>query len=117
MRSASGRSFSLNGRIVIPIAVILRSFGSITQLRSYVDASTRSTICTFNQGLFICPIFRRSGSKRRAESVVEIREIAEARVQGDVQHRLGGGSESQRRFTKPSSQKELMGREADDLLE
>src|SRR5262245_33326057 len=86
MRSASGRSFSFNGRIVISIAVI-------------------------------CPIFRRRGSKRRAESVIEIREVAEARVQSDVQHRLGGGSETQGRFTQPSSQNELMGREADDMLE
>src|SRR5215468_5425043 len=68
-------------------------------------------------GLFKCPIFRRRGSKGRAESVIEIREVAEARVQSDVQHRLGGGSESQGRFTQPSSQNELMGREADDLLE
>src|SRR5262245_7760240 len=86
MRSASGRSFSFNGRIVISIAVI-------------------------------CPIFRRRGSKRRAESVIEIREVAEARVQSDVEHRLGGGSESQGRLTQPYSQNELMGREADDLLE
>src|SRR5262245_41286345 len=72
---------------------------------------------TFNQDLSICPIFRRRCSKRRAESVIEIREVAEARVQSDVQHRLGGGSESQGRFTQPSSQNELMGREADDMLE
>src|SRR5262245_17725657 len=84
--SASGRSFSFNGRIVISISVV-------------------------------CPIFRRRVSKRRAESVIEIREVAEARVQSDVQNRFGGGSESQGRFTQPSSQNELMGREADDMLE
>ena len=85
MRSASGRSLSLNGRIVISIAVI-------------------------------CPIFRRRGSERPARKVVEIREVAETRVKSDVQHRLGCGSQSQRRFAQPS-QNELMRRDADDLLE
>ena len=82
-----------------------------------VTATSHVMHNTFNQDLFICPIFRRRGSKRSAESVIKIREVTEARVQSDVQHRLGGGSESQGRFTQPSSQNELMGREADDLLE
>src|SRR5262249_30668092 len=47
----------------------------------------------------------------------EIREVAEASVQSYVQHRLGCCPEPQGRFTQPSSQKELMGREADHLLE
>src|SRR5262245_27566761 len=82
-----------------------------------ITATSQIMHNTFNHGLFICPIFRRRGSKRRAESVIKIREVAEARIQSDVQHRLGGGSESKRRFAQPSSQNELMGRDADDLLE
>src|SRR5262249_35011844 len=49
--------------------------------------------------------------------MVEIGEVAKTRVESDVQHRFAGGSESQRRFTQPSSQNELIGREAGDLLE
>src|SRR5215470_16107630 len=85
--------------------------------KNVVTATSHNYAQHLQPGLFICPIFRRRGSKGRAESVIEIREVAEARVQSDVEHRLGGGSESHGRFTQPSSQNELMGREADDLLE
>ena len=49
--------------------------------------------------------------------MVEIRKVTKAGVQSDVQHCRGCGSESQGRLTQPSSQKELVRREADDLPE
>jgi len=62
-------------------------------------------------------IFRWRGPKCHAESVIEIREVAEARVQRDAQRRLAGGSETHGRFAQPHSQKELVWREANDLFE
>src|SRR5215470_15827629 len=85
--------------------------------KNVVTATSHNYAQHLQPGLFICPIFRRRGPKGRAESVIEIREVAEARVQSDVQHRLGGGPESQGRLMQPYSQNELMGRESDDLLE
>jgi hypothetical protein len=65
----------------------------------------------------LCPIGARAHTKFRAESTVEVGDVAEAAIKRDLDNFCAPHSESQGSITEPRPSQVLMGSDAGETLE